>query len=125
MRNYLVVALALTLAFGAYLVYAGPTNGKMDLKVGDQLYACGCGTKCPCQTMSNRPATCHCGMDLAKAEVVAVGEGTADLRIGEKTLTFKTVGKYTCGCEGDCCQTISQSPGKCGCGKDLVEVAAK
>lgn len=125
MRNYLVVAMALVLAVGACLVYAGPSNGKMDLKVGDQVYACGCGTKCGCQTISNRQGTCHCGMDLVKADVVAVGEGTADLRAGEKTFTYKTVGKYACGCGGDCCQTISQTPGKCGCGKDLVAVAEK
>ncbi len=122
MRSHLVTSLALILAVGALLVYAGPSNGKMDLKVGDQVYACGCGTACPCQTISDREGKCHCGHDLAKAEVVKVGEGTADLKIAKETHTFKTVGKYICGCGDSCCKTISQSPGKCGCGKDLVAV---
>jgi hypothetical protein len=121
MRNVLVLTVALVLAIGVSLVYAGPSNGKMALKVGDEVNACGCGN-CPCDTISNQKGACGCGHDLVKAKVVKVGDGTADLQIGDKTRTFKTVGKFVCGCGGDCCQTISQSAGKCGCGKELVAV---
>ncbi len=117
MRRLTILAMAFVLG---YVVYAGPSDGKMDLKVGDQVYACGCGSACPCQTISNRTGQCGCGHDLVKATVAKVGEGTADLEFAKETRTFKTVGKFVCGCGADCCQTISQSAGKCGCGKDLV-----
>ncbi|RPI29205.1 MAG: hypothetical protein EHM61_02390 [Acidobacteria bacterium] len=120
MRKFFVLTLTLVLAAGAYWVYAGPANGKMALKVGDEVNACGCGTACACQTISNQKGKCHCGHDLVKATVAKVGDGTADLKIGNETRTFKTVGKFVCGCGDNCCQTISQSAGKCGCGKDLV-----
>lgn len=117
MRKLTVLVTVLALAC---IVYAGPSNGKIALKAGDSVYACGCGTACPCQTISNRTGQCGCGHDLVKATVAKVGEGTADLKFAKETRTFKTTGKFVCGCGGECCQTISQSAGKCGCGKDLV-----
>jgi hypothetical protein len=126
MRRLLAVTLGLVLIGGAYWVYAGPANGKMILKVGDELYACSCGEACPCQTISDREGgKCHCGNDLVKAKVVKVGDGTADLQIGSVTRTFKTVGKYACGCGDKCCRTISQTGGKCACGRDLVAVTTQ
>ncbi len=122
MRNVLVLMLTLVLAVGVFWVYAGPSNGNLPLKVGDEVNACGCGTACPCQTISDQKGNCGCGHELVQAKVVKVGDGTADLQIGKDTRTFKTVGKFVCGCAGNCCQTISQSAGKCGCGKDLVAV---
>jgi hypothetical protein len=122
MRTLLVLSMSLVLAVGVVWVYGGPSNGKMVLKAGDEVNACGCGTACSCQTISDQKGTCGCGHDLVKAKVVKVGDGTADLQIGNETRTFKTVGKFVCGCGANCCQTISQKPGKCGCGKDLVAV---
>jgi len=121
-KKFTVIAFVLVVGLAALLILASPTSGKMDLKVGDSVYACNCGTSCPCQTISTKPGKCHCGSDLAAATVVKVGETTADLKFGEETRTFSRVGKYTCGCGESCtCKTISQSPGKCGCGKDLIE----
>ena len=120
MRSLLIVSVCLLLAVGVISVYAGPSNGKLALKVGDEVNACGCGTACACQTISNQKGTCGCGHDLVKAKVVKVGDGTADLQIGKDVRTFPTVGKFVCGCGENCCQTISQKAGKCGCGKDLV-----
>ena len=106
----------------AALIYS-EGQGKMALKAGDEVYACNCGESCPCQMMARQPGNCTCGQAMAKAKVKSVGEGTAVLEIGGKEQTFKTVGKYMCGCGPACkCGAISQSPGKCPCGKDMVEV---
>jgi hypothetical protein len=106
----------------AALVYS-EGQGKMTLKAGDEVYACNCGENCPCQMMARQAGNCTCGQPMAMAKVKSVGEGTAVLEIGGKERTFKTVGKYMCGCGPACkCGTISQSPGKCPCGKDMVEV---
>jgi hypothetical protein len=54
------VILAVIVLFGATVAFAG-TFGKMDLKVGDEVYACNCGADCPCQTISMSPGKCTCG----------------------------------------------------------------
>jgi hypothetical protein len=95
----------------------------MTLKVGEEIFACNCGEKCPCETLSRKEGTCACGQPLAKAKVKSVGEGTAVLVIGEREQTFKTVGKYMCNCGPACaCGTISQTPGKCSCGVEMAPV---
>ena len=95
----------------------------MDLKVGEEVYACNCGPECPCDTLSKNAGKCSCGVDLVKASVKSVGEGTAVLLVSGKERTFKTVGKYACACGLQCpCNTISQNPGKCACGVEMKEV---
>jgi hypothetical protein len=116
-----VVMVALVFSTSAFAA----TKGKMDLKVGDEVYACNCGEKCPCNTMSRNPGKCTCGTEMVKAKVMKVEEGKAYLKAPEwkKERVFKTVGKYTCGCGDKCkCDTISQNPGKCTCGADMVKV---
>jgi len=106
----------------AVLVYS-EGQGKMTLKAGDEVYACNCGESCPCQMLARKPGNCTCGQAMVKAKVQSVGEGTAVLAIDGKERTFKTVGKYMCGCGPACkCDAISQTPGKCPCGTDMVEV---
>ena len=98
-----------------------PENPRMALKAGDEIYACGCGPSCPCKTLSRQPGKCSCGVPLVKSKVVKVEGDTAVLLVNGKEETFPLVGKYVCGCGKDCpCDTISQTPGKCSCGKDLV-----
>ena len=46
-----IMFFALIVLFCAAVTFAGST-GKMDLKVGDEIYACDCGADCPCNTMS-------------------------------------------------------------------------
>ncbi len=114
----------LTLAL-AGLALAGADRGAMDLTSGDQVYACSCGEACPCQTLSNNPGKCSCGKDMAQASVVRAGDGTAMLKAEgwEKERPFKTVGKYTCSCPPACpCDTVSQIPGNCTCGKEMKKV---
>jgi hypothetical protein len=114
---------------GLIMVFAIPafadSKGTMDLKVGDEVYACNCGEKCPCNTMSKNPGNCTCGNPMVKAKVTKVEKGKAYLKAEgwEKERVFKTEGKYTCDCGPDCkCNTISQNPGKCTCGAEMKAV---
>jgi hypothetical protein len=100
-------------------------SGKIDLKVGDEVYACDCGADCPCLTMSRNAGKCSCGKDMVKAKVMKVEEGQVMLKADswDKERPFKTTGKYTCACGPDCkCDTISQNPGKCTCGTEMKKV---
>jgi hypothetical protein len=107
MKKVVTVALALVLALAFAVVAA--EHSKMELKVGDQLYVCNCGEKCPCDSMART--------------VTKVGEGTAVIKIAAAERTFKTVGKFACACGSTCdCGSISQNPGNCVCGKPMAEV---
>ena len=123
MKRSSVAILGIFLVVVAAALFAAQDKSKMILKAGDEVFACNCGASCPCQTLSRKEGNCACGNPLAKAKVKSVGEGTAVLVIGGKEQTFKTVGKFMCACGPECkCDTISQSPGKCACGVDMVEV---
>ena len=122
-----VFCILFAISFTMALVVSGfaDSKGKMDLKVGDEVYACNCGEKCPCNTLSKNPGKCTCGKDMVKAKVTKVEEGKAYLMADgwEKERVFKTTGKYTCDCGKDCkCDTISQNPGKCTCGAEMKKV---
>jgi len=121
-KAFLAVLGILVIAAGAALLMA-QDKSKMVLKAGDEVFACNCGPSCPCMTLSRKEGACACGNPLAKAKVKSVGEDTAVLIIGGKEQTFKTVGKFMCACGPECkCDTISQSPGKCACGVEMIEV---
>jgi hypothetical protein len=106
-------------AFAAFAVT--PENPKLALKVGDEVYACACGASCPCKSLSMKPAKCTCGVDMVKSKVVKVEGDTAVINVNGKDETFPTTGKFVCACGAGCpCNYISQTPGKCGCGKDLA-----
>ena len=100
-------------------------KSKLDLKVGDEVYACNCGEKCPCNTMSTNAGNCTCGKPMVKAKVSKVEGGSAMLSAAgwEKERSFVTTGKFMCACGPECkCDTISQAPGKCTCGKEMKKV---
>jgi len=59
-------------------------------------YICACGAECKCK-MPAEGMKCSCGKDITKVSLK---------------------GKYVCSGEG-MCPTISDTPGKCPCGKDL------
>jgi hypothetical protein len=125
MKKVLVFALAVLML--ASWVVLGNAGGKtrLDLKVGEEIFACNCGEACPCNTLSRNPGKCTCGVEMVKAKVVKAGDGTAALLAPgwEKARTFKTVGKYACACGPQCnCDTISQNPGKCTCGVEMKAV---
>ena len=121
MKKLLILTIMFSFIFAA-LAFADKTE--MTAKVGDQLYVCGCGEGCKCDTMSRNTGKCACGKDLVKSKVTKVEKGkiTMDVR---KT-PFVSIGKYACACGPDCkCDTISQNPGNCSCGKPMMEVKAK
>lgn len=121
----MLAAILMVLFVLSFVSLAMAEKGKMELKVGDEVYACNCGEKCPCNTMSRNPGSCTCGSPMVKAKVLKVGPGTAEIKADswDKPRVFKTIGKYTCSCGPDCkCDSISQNPGKCTCGADMVKV---
>lgn len=121
-RSVLALLFISVVAASAVLLLA-QDKSQLVLKPGDEIFACGCGPSCACQTLSRKEGNCSCGKPLVKATVKSVGKGTAVLAIGDREQTFSTVGKYMCACGPSCkCDTISQMPGKCACGVDLVEV---
>jgi hypothetical protein len=125
MRKQLWIVLAAGLAVAiSVLSFAGST-GKLQLQTGDEIYACDCGEGCPCQSMSRSAGNCTCGKAMVKATVAQVQANKVDLKAGswEKARSFITVGKYACDCPPECkCDTISQNPGNCTCGKAMKKV---
>lgn len=123
MKKWFVALLTLVALGMAGMAIAAVENGKITLKVGDEVYVCGCGEGCPCETISRKEGKCSCGKPLVKGKVTKVEEAKAMIAINGKERSFKTTGKYQCACGPDCnCDTISQQPGKCGCGKELQKV---
>lgn len=121
-KSIFLLATVLTLAIVAAAFAA---TSKPEFKVGDEVYACNCGEKCPCQTISKHEGKCPCGKEMVKAKVVSVEQGKVGLQAEgwEKPRTFSTVAKYACSCGEKCnCDTISQKPGKCPCGTKMKKV---
>lgn len=123
-RKMIVIAIAvasMTLA-AAGMVFAG-SDGNANLIEGDEAYFCQCGEKCPCDTISNNPGKCTCGVDLAKGKVTKVDGSELTADVNGESLKFKTRGQYACACGPACdCNTISQNPGTCTCGVDLKKI---
>lgn len=97
----------------------------MTLKPGDTVFVCNCGPKCGCATVSLKEGKCTCGHDLAKETVSKVRGTTASYVVDGKEKRFHLTGKYMCACGTSCCQMVSNKPGKCVCGKDMVAVGKK
>jgi hypothetical protein len=117
----LVMLLIVTLVLPAI---AAESNVR-ELKVGDQVYVCNCGEKCPCDSMANKPGKCNCGKEMVQGTVTKAEPGTAMIKTPDAERSFKTVGKYACDCGPGCdCGSISQNPSKCVCGKEMKEVKA-
>jgi hypothetical protein len=124
MKKALVIGMAILLGLVMTgISFAALKNGQMQLKVGDEVYVCGCGEGCPCLTMSKNPGKCTCDKDLVKSKVTKVEKGKATVMVNGKERVFPTTGKYACACGPKCnCDTISQSPGKCSCGVEMKPV---
>jgi hypothetical protein len=116
--SLLFVCAAVTLVFAA----KGP-SGKFEAKVGDAIYACGCGDGCDCGSLGKKEGTCSCGQKMVKTTVTRIDKGRVFYKIGDKELSAPMQGKYACGCGDGCdCGSIGQKPGKCGCDKDMLKV---
>ncbi|MDX9821595.1 MAG: hypothetical protein RBT20_06655 [Syntrophales bacterium] len=55
------VLVVLFVLVSAGLGMADTAKGKMKLKVGQEVYVCNCGEKCPCNTMSRNLGNCTNG----------------------------------------------------------------
>ena len=124
MKKILLIASVFVIIAFVALSFAG-AKAKMDLKVGDEVYACDCGESCPCNTMSKNAGKCSCDKEMVKAKVTKVEGDKVMLKAEkwEKERAFKATGKYMCDCGPDCkCDTISQNPGKCSCVKEMKKV---
>ena len=124
MKKIISIATVVCMIALVALAFAG-MKGKMDLKVGDEVYACDCGADCPCKTMSRAAGKCTCDKEMVKAKVMKVDGDTVMLKADkwDKERAFKMTGKYACACGPECkCDTISQNPGKCKCGNEMKKV---
>jgi hypothetical protein len=119
-KGVILAAMALILAFA---VVAFADKDASVYKGGDTVFVCGCGEGCDCFTVSRKEGRCACGKPLAQTVVDKVAEGKIYLTVHGETRTFPAKATYTCGCgEGCGCDTISQKPGKCACGKEMQKV---
>ena len=127
MKKFLVVMMVMVLGFGfSALSFAEPLKGgKLEVKAGDEIYVCGCAKGCDCYTVSKKEGKCACGSNLAKVKVTKVEKGKAFYVQDGKEASTTLTGKFNCACGPQCdCQTISQKPGKCGCGKEMAKAGA-
>lgn len=98
------------------------SSSTVKLEKGTSVYACACGPSCKCNSISMKPGNCTCGTKLTKATVVSNDGNEVVLDINGKNQTMKAKPKYKCGCGPSCtCGFISDNPGKCVCGADLIE----
>jgi len=120
MKKLLILMIVITITFATFAL---ADKTKMEAKVGDEIYVCACGEGCPCDTMSRNAGQCSCGKDMVKTKVTKVEKG--EITVESRKKPFISAGKYACDCGPDCkCDTISQNPGNCTCGKKMVEVKA-
>jgi hypothetical protein len=125
MKKPVSLFVALLVVFVVAGLSLAGSRGKMDVKLGDEVYVCACGEACGCQTMSSKAGQCSCGKDLVLAKAVFVEGGVAQMRGEgwESERPFQLAAKYACACPPECpCNTQSQKPGKCACGKEMKAV---
>jgi hypothetical protein len=112
--------------FVIMVALAGVAVADKDLPVfkkGDPVYVCGCGDGCGCYTLSRKAGNCSCNKPLVKTTVARVEGDKLYAKVQGKELSFVTKAKFACACgEGCNCGTISQKPGKCGCGREMKAV---
>jgi hypothetical protein len=98
------------------------TKGKFEAKAGDSIYVCGCGAGCDCGSLAKKEGKCGCGKELVKTTVTKIEKDKVYYKLEGKELSAPIKGKYACGCGDGCnCGSVSQKPGKCGCGKEMVK----
>jgi hypothetical protein len=111
------------LAILAGLPAARATAAEPAVKVGEKIHVCACGQKCPCDTMARKKGPCTCAREIkpmVEATVVKVEGNEAKLRLPDGTeRSAVAIPKYACHCAA---KGVSQTAGKCACGKDMVEV---
>lgn len=118
MKN-VFIALSVTLML-LVAVVAFADKSVPSFKKGDAVFACTCGDSCACKTISRKEGKCGCGSALGKGVVSSANSNEITVKVGDKNFHFPAKAKYTCACGDGCkCGTISQKPGKCGCGSEM------
>jgi hypothetical protein len=59
MKKYLFMLFVLVPVSILAVAYADQ-KATMDLKMGDEVYACNCGSECMCNTIAKKPGDCTC-----------------------------------------------------------------
>jgi hypothetical protein len=123
MKRMFVVLMSVMFVFAVATAFAARGTGvTFKAKTGDTIYVCGCGEGCDCGTLSKSAGTCGCGKALVETKVTKVEKGMVYYKLDDKELSAPAKGLYVCPCGKKCkCLTVSQKPGKCGCGQDLVK----
>ena len=121
MKKLVLFVIVMLVAFGSVLT-AQAGKEKFEAGVGDVIYVCGCGEGCTCGTIAKQEGTCACGTKLVKTTVTRIENGRAFYKVDGAELSASLTGKYYCSCDKCDCATISQKAGKCGCGKELVQM---
>ncbi len=125
MKRFVIVAVSL------FFIVAGVSTaladkgqkGQFTTKAGEVIYVCSCGTGCDCGSLAKKEGTCGCGKSLVTSTVTKVEGGKVFYKLDGKELSAPITGTYACGCgEGCKCGSISQKPGKCSCGSNMVKV---
>ena len=120
MRKFAFILLTMVFSLGLALsVHAA--KEQFEAKAGDRIYVCACGPGCNCGTLSHEEGKCGCGKELVKTTVNKVEDGKVFYTLDGKELSAPLTGNYFCSCKKCNCNTISQKPGKCGCGKKLMK----
>ena len=125
MKRFMLLVCSLLLVVAAastVLAAKAQKKGVFQAKAGDVIYVCTCGEGCDCGTLSTKEGKCGCGKDLVKSTVTKVEAGKVFYEVDGKEQSAPLKGKYTCGCKGCNCGTVSQKTGKCGCNEDMVKV---
>lgn len=121
MKKILISLFLASLLLVAVVAFADKTLPVF--KKGESVYVCTCGDSCDCKTMARKEGKCSCGNPLGKGVVSNATKDKLTVKVGDKTLNFPVKAKYSCACGDGCdCGTVSQKPGKCGCGSDMKKV---
>ncbi len=140
-----LLVLSLFLISGCAQMKSAPTAQISQPAKADAGYKfiCGCGPKCDCKTMADKPGNCVCGTKMIYKKILkedadnyyfcACGEecqcdtlnpkNSNQCKCGKELMKFPKRGKYGCYCPPGCdCGTISQKPGKCVCGTEMKPI---
>ncbi len=124
MKKTRMLLMSLLLLIGLMSFALAGDQAKAQFKVGDTVYVCNCGDACHCGSLSQKPAKCTCGEEMAAAKITKVDGDTITVNVNGKEKTLKTDEMYTCACGPNCnCGYMSNKPGKCACGKPLKKMS--
>ena len=112
LKKSLLIQCALMVLFTLLLLWTVPATADHHLPAADavkadaikNVYICGCGPACGCNTVAAQPGNCPCGKPLIEKQVLKEDADKV----------------YVCACPEGCkCGLDQADPTKCACGKEL------